>query len=297
MARGKYTVNEVEERTGVAAGTLRQWERRYGFPRPERSESGYRLYSDPDVDAIEAMKRAIDDGVPASRAAELVQAAGATRRPRPLVELRDELVEALASLDEGRADRVLGEAHALHAVDDVLLGVIRGAMVEIGCRWHAGDLDVGVEHFASGYVHGRLRALLGLAGEPSVAPLVVLACVPGERHELGSLLLAVLLRRDGFRVVHLGADTPFDDLRRVAARLEADAVLLSASAAARLRPFERTRETLRDLAPHVVLGGRAVDDDPALAARCGAVALPGDPREVPGRLRALLHREGEVQPG
>ena len=73
MGRGKFTVNEVEERTKVPAGTLRQWERRYGFPCPERSDSGYRLYSEDDIRSIETMKHHIADGIPASRAAELVK--------------------------------------------------------------------------------------------------------------------------------------------------------------------------------------------------------------------------------
>ena len=79
---GKYTVNEVEDRTGVPAATLRQWERRYGFPLPERSASGYRLYGDDDLRHIVAMKRHIDDGVPASRAAEMVRADQAGARGR-----------------------------------------------------------------------------------------------------------------------------------------------------------------------------------------------------------------------
>ena len=97
---GKYTVNEVEERTRVPAATLRQWERRYGFPRPERSGSGYRLYGDDDLRHILAMKRHIDDGVPASRAAEMVRVAEVRAYgPRPLDHLRDELVAALIELD------------------------------------------------------------------------------------------------------------------------------------------------------------------------------------------------------
>ena len=45
----RYRINAVAEMTGVPAPTLRAWERRYGIPRPGRSESSYRLYSDADV--------------------------------------------------------------------------------------------------------------------------------------------------------------------------------------------------------------------------------------------------------
>src|SRR3954454_20336896 len=39
-------------RTGIAAGTIRMWEQRYGFPEPQRTGSGYRVYSEEDVEAL-----------------------------------------------------------------------------------------------------------------------------------------------------------------------------------------------------------------------------------------------------
>jgi len=132
----KYTIKEVEERTGVAAATLRQWERRYRLPRPQRSSGGYRLYSDEDLDSIREMQDFIAKGVPPSRAAELVQqaaesvrrTAGEHRGGRSVAELADELALALRSLDMARAERVLSEGHAVHPLEDVLLAVIAPAM-------------------------------------------------------------------------------------------------------------------------------------------------------------------------
>ena len=69
---GMFTASEVEAQTGVPATTLRQWERRYGFPHPARNASGYRLYSPGDVAAIQYMQSQLQSGVPASRAAELI---------------------------------------------------------------------------------------------------------------------------------------------------------------------------------------------------------------------------------
>src|SRR5690554_2276947 len=69
---GRFTVCEVEERTGVPASSLRQWERRYGFPDPQRSPSGYRYYSDAYLAAIIRMRDLVADGVPPSSAAVLV---------------------------------------------------------------------------------------------------------------------------------------------------------------------------------------------------------------------------------
>ena len=135
MTRGKYTVNEVEERTKVPASTLRQWERRYGFPKPDRADSGYRLYSDADVAHIETMKFHIADGVPASRAAELVKFTLSARGSRSLREMRETLVGAFRAFDEAQANEILSEAHALHTVEGVLLELFQGAMEDIGALW------------------------------------------------------------------------------------------------------------------------------------------------------------------
>src|SRR6056297_1572714 len=232
MGRGKFTVNEVEERTSVPAATLRQWERRYGFPMPERSEAGYRLYSEDDVRSIDAMKRHIADGVPASRAAELVKHlpdAVGSGEGRPASMLRDALVAALVDLDDHAADRVLGEAHALHPVEAVMVDILQPAMLELGQRWHDGTIATTTEHFASSYVHGRLRNLLSLSGQHRRSPGVVVACAPHDQHELGALMLAVILRRNGYRVTYLGANVPVVDLAALARQQRPLAVMISAA--------------------------------------------------------------------
>lgn len=292
---GKYTVTEVEERTKVAASTLRQWERRYGFPLPERSEAGYRLYSDRDLEHILAMKRYIDDGVPASRAAELVQKVPpASEGPRPVAQLTEELVTALEAFDELRAEVVLSEAFALHPVETVLLDVLRPAMVAIGEDWHSGAIRTTTEHFASNYVQARLRSLLTLVGPERGNRRVIVACAPGERHEIGPLILAVLLRRAGYRTVFLGADTPAEDLIDLLRHFRPDALLLSALLPESLERLCHESERLREAAGKLVFGGQAFEARPEVARSLGGTFLGNDLREVIGRLGELLEGKGEA---
>lgn len=267
---GKYTVNEVEERTKVPASTLRQWERRYGFPLPERSESGYRLYSEHDLQQIEAMKRHIEDGVPASRAADLVQQLGvAPKGPRPAQDLRDELVNALTALDDVRADSVLSEAHALHSVETVMFELLRPAMVEIGQRWHDGKILTTTEHFASQYVQGRLRTLLGIAPKLNKSLSVIIACAPGDQHELGALILAVMLRRTGYRVYYLGANTPVKDLAEMVEAVKPIAVMVSASVRESVSQLLAEREYFQRMKTEVIFGGLGFHGQPELARSIG----------------------------
>jgi len=265
---GKYTVNEVEDRTGVPAATLRQWERRYGFPLPERSASGYRLYGDDDLRHIAAMKRHIDDGVPASRAAEMVRAqeAGA-RGPRPLTKLRDELVAALLELDESQADRVVGEAHALHPLEDVVLDLFRSTMLDLGQKWHEGKINTTTEHFASSYIQGRLRQLMSLS-----------------QHEIGAMMLAVMLRREGYLVFYVGANTPVADLAAMARDVDPAAVMISASSLDSVQYLLDQRAHLDGIAPVVAFGGHGFDEDPRRADLAGGVYLGTD---IPAALKRL----------
>jgi DNA-binding transcriptional MerR regulator/methylmalonyl-CoA mutase cobalamin-binding subunit len=297
MARGKYTVHEVEERTHVPAGTLRQWERRYGFPHPERTESGYRLYSDDDIRGIATMKRHIDDGTPASRAAELAQElpAGPADEGRPTGRLRDLLVDALVALDEERCDRVLGEAHALHPVETVLVEVIQPAMVEIGRRWHDGELPTTTEHFASSYAGGRLRSLLSLAGQHRRSPGVLVGCAPHDQHELGALMLAVMLRRHGYRVTYLGPNVPVADLAALAAQQRPLAVMVSASTPESLAALRAERTRLAGIAPVLAFGGLAFNQHPAAAEELGGRYLAANVVDAIERFDELARtRETEL---
>lgn len=290
---GKFTVREVEERTGVPSSSLRQWERRYGFPAPERSPSGYRYYSENDVAAVIRIRDLVADGVPPSRATSMVKASeGNQTGVRSPEVLARELGDALIRLEVDTGDRAVSEALALHPLDTVLLEVIQPALVRIGDLWHAGKVTVATEHFASNLLQGRLRGLLRLMTDVAGGPSVVVACAPGERHEMGALILAIMLRRAGFRMIYLGADTPLGDLVQLAAVQQADAVLLSVTGRAHLQDLARASGELRQLPGLLVIGGQAVAAQPEIAAQAGGVFLGNDVRKVIPELNALLRRSG-----
>jgi MerR family transcriptional regulator, light-induced transcriptional regulator len=280
--KGKYTVNEVEERTSVPASTLRQWERRYGFPNPERSESGYRLYSDGDLQSINAMKRHIDDGIPASRAAELVRRMNpAAKGPRPLREMQQELVNALLNLDEDRADAVMSEAHSLHPVEAVMFELISPSLVQIGQMWHDGIINTTLEHFSSSYIYGRLRSLLSLSSNAKAAPAIIVACAPTDQHELGALMLAVALRRAGYRVYYVGANTPVSDLFEMSNQIMPIALMISASSAKAVEKLFEEQHMFKNVSPYIVFGGKAFNENPELAKSLGGIYLAEDiPRAI-----------------
>jgi MerR family transcriptional regulator, light-induced transcriptional regulator len=219
-------IQAIARRTGVNAATLRKWEQRYGVLKPERTAGAHRRYSDRDVFRVEWLKARLDEGYRIGEAADLLGRAelapAATTN-----ELQQELVAAAKEADSGRIMRGLDQAFALFPVETVLLDVIDPALVAVGELWAAGDLHVVHEHHFSELVRRRLSSLLDVATGPH-GP-VVLCCVPGERHELGLLMTAVLLSAGGWQPVYLGADVPLEEAARLADTFGARALCVTAT--------------------------------------------------------------------
>jgi PAS domain S-box-containing protein len=92
-------IGELARRTGMEAGTLRAWERRFGLLEPTRTNGGQRQYSDADVARILNVRRLIDEGLTVAAAAERVVTSGAEGAP---TESEGHLMQQiLEALDEG----------------------------------------------------------------------------------------------------------------------------------------------------------------------------------------------------
>lgn len=280
-----FTASEVEERSGIPATTLRQWERRYGLPNPQRSASGYRLYSQNDLTLIEFFKQQIAQGVSISRAAQLyaleqslpslqritnpAPAAAPRAQVQALGTLVSQLVDSTTNGDSPTADRILAQAYATMPVESVVLELIQPTLVEVGERWHRGQITIAHEHQSSHYLRGKLHNLLELAGSPRHGPTVILACPPGEWHEIGVLSIAIFLRRAGIRTHYLGANTPILDLARFAREVGASAVMLSVSSPDVIETLRPQAHLLLEVVPLVIYGGFAFSQNPALATELG----------------------------
>ena len=135
------------------------------------------------------------------------------------------------------------------------------ALIEVGVRWEAGDVTVAQEHLATSTVRAAMQRLLADA-RADVRGVAVLACAPGEQHEIGLLMLAVLLRADGWQVAYLGADTPVLDAVELARVIGASALCFSAGTSEGAEALE-AELTHVPTSTTVMLGGRGTDSDDA----------------------------------
>ena len=105
-------------------------------------------------------------------------------------------------------------------LEQALAEVVTPALQWAGEAWHRGELSVAQEHAITAKVRAHLGKLIS-EGRGGVRGSAVLACAPGEHHDIGLLMLAVMLRADGWRVEFLGADTPVDAAVAFAERIGA----------------------------------------------------------------------------
>ena len=291
-----FTASEVETRTGVPATTLRQWERRYGLPNPERTPSGYRIYSPLDMACIEFIKNHILDGIPVSRATQLwrelpnKQTALSTIHPKavPASQLVEEMIAATLEGDMTRGERVLAQAHAMMPVEDVVLQVIQPTLVEFGEKWHRGEITIAHEHQATSFIKGRMLQLFELAGSPRGGPVAVVACGPGEYHEIGALAIGIFSRRAGIRTHYLGANMPIVDLARFSREVKANAIMLSASTPEVVDAMRGQIHLLHEVVPILIFGGRAFSQRPELAKELGGQFAGRDAAQALDFLLALF---------
>jgi DNA-binding transcriptional MerR regulator len=189
--------NAAAELLGVSPNTLRSWERRFGYPKPRRTQGGHRQY---DLTELESLRRALLETHNISSAIELARQRG----EGPSSPAR--LLDAFDHFDEGMADRILEESLAVRSVErsveEVLLPALelayeregRDAERELGARW------------ATGWLHAARRVVA-----PASRPQGVLLFDSSPRLDLESLhvqALELALRRAGFRTLLLAFDLP-----------------------------------------------------------------------------------------
>src|SRR6185436_4625896 len=182
---------------------------------------------------VQAMQQHLADGYAAAEAAAL--ATQTTRRGDNEIATptaRGELAAALESFDEGSVHAVFDALLARLSIDALLRDVVIPYLHELGERWEHGEVSVAQEHFASAVLRGRLLGLARGWGR-GLGPRIVLACAPGEQHDLGLLAFGLALRARGWRIVYLGTDTPLQSAADAAHASDAVFVAVSAVSAER----------------------------------------------------------------
>jgi DNA-binding transcriptional MerR regulator len=214
MSSGIRT-NAAAEILGVSPNTLRSWERRFGYPQPQRTPGNHRQY---ELVELQTLRDALAETGNISTAVEL------SRQRQSAPATSSGLVAALEAYDEDAAERAMEESLALRplerSIEELLLPTLdelaaepdRAAELEFGCRW------------ATGWIHGARRL-----APPASRPAGVLLLETGEEQgveAVHSQALDLALRRAGFRVLALSSELGGERLERALTALEPTAIVL-----------------------------------------------------------------------
>ena len=278
-------IGELSRRLGVSDHVLRAWESRYGLLQPVRSAGGFRLYSEADESRVRRMQAHLAHGLSAAEAARAVlgedrgtpadhgRAAGPHRAAPAVGQLSGDLRQALDAFDEPAAQAVLDRLMSDLSLTAVLRDVVLPYLTELGERWERGTASVAQEHFASNLIRGRLAGLARGWGNGH-GPRAVLACPPGELHDLALMVFGIVLDRNGWRIDYLGMNTPVEELTRTVDARHPDLVVLAATLPENLEPHAAQLTALAHRTPLALAGAGAT---PQIADAVGALLLAGDP--------------------
>jgi DNA-binding transcriptional MerR regulator len=316
-AEDGVTIGELARRVGVTTHALRAWERRYALTSPRRTAGGYRLYLPSDEHKVRRFLALRAAGLPTPAAAARASSADQTpqahrhhaRPPRagagtgtgtrgglPRRATRAGAPATTAATFRRRLDAkvhafdptaydLLDEAITALGLGGALQRVVLPYLVTLGQQWADGTASVAQEHFASHVIRRRVAAETIAPATPHAWPAVVLACPPGERHDIGLLAFSALLARDGWAVRYLGADTPLASLSAGCRSLSPDLVVLAAT---RATLFEARASALQRIAAQWPLAIAGPGAQPAAARHVGATVLSKDLSAAVDQARALV---------
>jgi DNA-binding transcriptional MerR regulator len=308
-----YNLKAVIQETGVSADSLRAWERRYGLPMPKRTPGGHRLYSERDIRIIRWLRTQLNEGMSISRAVnlwnELLTAGTDPLReaaPQPasspapvlteLASLRGNWLQACLEYNESLAEQWLNEALAMFSNQIVVSELIQRGMHEIGEMWQKGQASVQQEHFMSSLSMRRLDALIEAAPPPVRSEAIMLACPEGELHTLPLRFLHLQLRRDGWRVVFLGADVPSAHLEATVQGIKPSLVVMAAQQLVTAATLKQAAKLLRSLRVPLGFGGRVFNVVPEVQGAIPGVFLGGALDAAAERIREVLQMPSSPPP-
>ena len=235
------SISAVERDTGLSKDTLRVWERRYGFPKPERDSFGERSYPLEQVDRLRIIRRLMDIGhrpgkiidLPVERLQEL--ASEAIPPPQMSGEMRQGQDDLQRYLDLIKGHHVaelrdsLSQATLRLGLDRFILDVASPLNRHVGEAWARGYLEIFEEHLYTESMQVVLRNAISNIPQKGRRPHVLLTTFPSEAHGLGLLMAEAIMALDGAHCLSLGTQTPIWDIVLAANSQRIDVVAVSFS--------------------------------------------------------------------
>jgi DNA-binding transcriptional MerR regulator len=254
------TIQQLSQELGIGVDTLRIWERRFGFPQPGRDARGHRRYPEDQVEELRTIKKLQNLGYRPRQ----IFAMSSEQRQQLLIRQhrpeQEDLLNLLHQLPPRQLDeelqRKLRQLGLPRFVSEFAIPLIQA----LDRGWIDGSISIAREHLLSDRLTELLKQIIQ-APEPRRHVRILFLTLSGERHKLGLLLSAALLRAEGCECLLIQEELPLAEVPQLVEELGSNAVALSFSVHYRTRQAKQDLADLRKSLPSsikIIAGGHAL---------------------------------------
>ena len=218
----KFTIKDLENLSGIKAHTIRIWEQRYNFLKPQRTSTNIRYYSSDELKKLLNISLLNKYGYKISHIdrmsnedlrAKMLSLSGNEAQQERIV---NELIRYMIDLDMDGFERMLDQYISLRGIEKAITQIVFPFLERIGILWLTDHINPAQEHLITNSI--RQKLIVGIDKAASIHSLkscVLLFLPENEHHELGLLFMQYLLKSRGAKVIYLGANVPLKDLEFV----------------------------------------------------------------------------------
>lgn len=252
----KFTIKDLENLSGIKAHTIRIWEQRYSFLKPQRTTTNIRYYSSEELKMLLTISLLNKYGYKIShidrmskedlRAKTLTLPGNEAQQER----IVNDLIRSMVDLDMNEFEQVLDQYIALRGIEKAITQIIFPFLERIGILWLTDHINPAQEHLTTNIIRQKL-----IVGIDKVQPAfalnsqVLLFLPENEHHELGLLFMQYLLKSRGAKVIYLGANVPMRDLQLVVNLKKPDYVYTHLTTVIREFNFDKFISTIKTQLP------------------------------------------------
>lgn len=289
----RFPIKIVAQKSGLSAHVIRAWEKRYQVIEPLRSETNRRLYSEDDIFQLSLLKRATNEGHSIGSIADLsineLQNLIETQEEyakKDIVTARDEnnivfehfqnCLNAIKEFDARRFEESLMRASIELSQPMLIKSLIIPLLHTIGDHWEDGSLRVMHEHMATAVLKPFLHNLRISYRPSDNSPSIIISTPRGQVHELGALIVGVVVASQGWKVIYLGPDLPAEEIASATIEKKSRYILLSIVYPANdpylIQELEKLH-SLIDKEVKIIIGGRVSESYSEVINNVGAMII------------------------
>ncbi|MBK8309976.1 MAG: MerR family transcriptional regulator [Chitinophagaceae bacterium] len=241
-----FTIKDLENLSGIKAHTIRIWEQRYGFLKPQRTSTNIRFYSSDELKTILNVALLNKYGFKVSHI-DKMQPQEIQERILALTDIAamqerfvNDLLQAMIDLDMDLFEKILANYIIAKGIERTIIQIIFPFLEKIGILWLTGHIIPAQEHLVTNIIRQKIIVAIDKAESPLVADKTALLFLPeSEYHELGLLFLNFILKNRGIKTIYLGANVPLKDIDFVFQQKKPDVIFIHLTATSANFNFEK----------------------------------------------------------